>query len=253
MIHIVGQGVVKEMDAFNDVKGVLSDGFDVDVYLGAFMATPLKVELKNKAIYNMEYLHDRNPLFMFGYMETLKNNFVIDYSVENVKYLAKHGVEAFYMPYGYAKCLERRKEEKQDIDILFVGSTHHPRRLEVLDKLKRYFNVVVADGVYGDDLDHLIARAKVHLNMHHAENQPLEVVRINYLMANGCNIVSEKGSDANLDSKYKDGLLFAEYAELIDACVYALKNKIDGTKVIRNIPHDCFDANLWVKDKLCLQ
>jgi hypothetical protein len=57
LIHIVGQGVVKEMDAFNDVKGVLSDGFDVDVYLGAFMAAPLKVELKNKVIYKMESLN----------------------------------------------------------------------------------------------------------------------------------------------------------------------------------------------------
>lgn len=253
MIHIVGQGIIKEMDAFIDVKGVISKGFDVDVYLGAFMAVPLKVELKDKVIYNMEYLHDRNPLFAFNYMETLRNNIVIDYSIENVKYLAKHGVEAFYMPYGYAQCLERRKIEKQDIDILFVGSTHHPRRLEVLEKLKRYFNVVVADGVYGVELDHLIARAKVHLNMHHADNQPLEVVRVNYLMANGCNIVSEKGSDVELDSKYKEGLLFAEYDGLIDACVYALKNKVDGTTVIRNIPHNCFDANLWVKDRLCLQ
>jgi hypothetical protein len=104
----------------------------------------------------------------------------------------------------------------------------------------------VVQGRYGDELDKLVPRAKVHLNMHHAEEQPLESARINYLMANHGTVVSEYGSDHGLNEKYKDGVLFTEYDGLIEACVSAIDNPLDGYDVIRKMPQDCTAANDWL-------
>ena len=247
MIHIIGDGIIKESQAFNDVRDALD--FDHDVYLGAMWANPLGIELKGKAIYNMEYLYDESPLWKFGYLDTLKKNIVLDYSKQNVRYLKKVGIKAFYLPYRFHNSLERIKPAVQDIDVLFVGSTYHARRVQLLHYLKGKVNLFIAQGYYGKELDNLVARSKVHLNMHHAEGQPLETVRMNYLMANHCNIVSEDGDGWE---EYALGARFGNYDELIDACIEALNDPIDGYEIVKNMPMNCKAANDWVGGKLCL-
>jgi hypothetical protein len=247
MIHIIGEGIVPEAQAFNDVRNALE--FDFPVYLGAMLAKPLGLELNGQVIYNMEYLHDESPIYKFGYLETLKRNIVLDYSKRNVEYLKSLGVEAFFMPYGYHPSLTRLHKSKKDIDVLFVGSTHFKRRSNLLDKLSKKCNVFVAQGIYGDELDRTIARAKVHLNVHHIEGQNLEVVRLNYLMANHCSIVSES-SEEEITELYKNGLQFAEYDNLADACLSAIETPIDGFETIKSMPQDCKAANEWAKQRL---
>lgn len=243
MIRIIGENVIEQSKAFNDVRDSLV--FDRDIYLGAMWAKPLGIILKNEIIYNMEYLYDKNPIFDYGYLETLKNNHVIDFSVSNVKYLNKLGIDAFYMPYGYHESLTRVKESKKDIDVLFIGSTHFKRRKYILSKLK---NVVVAD-CYGKELDALVGRSKVHLNMHHEDGQPLETVRLNYLMANNCNIVSEYGSDEDLNKEYENGIFFSDYGELITSINFAMNNKKNSFKTIKDMKQNCKYANEWANNK----
>lgn len=246
MIHIIGEEVVPEMQAFNDVRNSLY--FNCDVYLGAMIAEPLGINLQGKVIYNMEYLHDHSPLWKMGYRETLKNNIVIDFSKQNVAYLKKLGVDAFYMPYGYHQSLERTHQSVQDIDVLFVGSTNHQRRVKLLDQLSKKCKVVIAQNVYGKELDELISRAKVHLNMHHAEGQPLEVVRLNYLMANHCNCVSEFGERWE---EYAPGVRFENYDNLIGACLEAIEEPIDGYEIVKKMPTNCKAANEWIRGMIC--
>lgn len=245
MIHIVGRDSLPFMAAFDDVSKALE--FDCDVYLGAFAS----MQITGQVVYNMEYLHDDAPLVRAGYVDTLRRNTVIDYNRQNVQWLAARGIEAFYMPYGYHICLERPVDVGHDIDVLFIGTTHHPRRLKVLKSLSSKCNLVVASGVYGSELDVLRARSKVHLNMHHAEGQPLEVVRLNYLMANHCTVVSEQGCDGGVNKAYEDGLIFADYSDLVDACLSV--SPMDGYEVIKSMPQRCGSANKWIKEKLCLQ
>lgn len=137
------------------------------------------------------------------------------------------------MPYGISKKMQSvvHKVDK-DIDVLFIGSTHFDRRSKVLAALARQCNLVVATDTYGTALDELISRAKVHLNMHHAEGQPLETVRVNYLLANNCTVVSEQGSDDQLNGQYDGSLIFAVYDDLVDKCLTALRN-YEGVKRIR--------------------
>ena len=251
MIHIVGRDSIPQMQAFDDVKAALS--FDCDVYLGAFAAPFLGLDLVGKVIYNMEYLHDSAPIMQAGYLELLRKNIVIDYSRKNVRWLAAHGIEAHYMPYGYHSNLVRPVAVKKDIDVLFIGSTHHTRRIKVLDRLAQYCRLEVTEGVYGADLDAMRARSNVHINMHHAEGQPLEVVRLNYLLANRCTVVSELGGDDEVNKAYTQGLYFTDYDGLFDACVHALDHPGDGYEIIKAMPQSCGAANHWAKDKLCLQ
>lgn len=233
MIHILGYDKIPQFRAFDSVKNYLEDYFDTDLYLGAFCADPLEIDLKDKLIYNMEYLHDDSPLWAVGYKKVLEMNTVLDFSRQNVEYLAKIGIKADYMPYGISKKMQSvvHKVDK-DIDVLFIGSTHFDRRSKVLAALARQCNLVVATDTYGTELDELISRAKVHLNMHHAEGQPLETVRVNYLLANNCTVVSEQGSDDQLNGQYDGSLIFAVYDDLVDKCLTALRN-YEGVKRIR--------------------
>jgi hypothetical protein len=149
-------------------------------------AKPMGVDLVGKVIYNMEYLHDNSPLFGIGYLETLKDNIVLDYSKKNVEYLKGRGIDAFYMPYGFHESLSRIPQVNKDVDVLFFGSLRHPRRQRIFKELSDRVSLTLVEGVYGDELDSIVARAKVVLNMHHAEGQPLEVVRVNYLTRKRC-------------------------------------------------------------------
>lgn len=246
MIRVIGEGIIEQASAFNDLKSVLD--FDQDIYLGAMWANILGIELRGRVIYNTEFLYDESPLFGIGYLDTLRNNIILDYSAGNVSYLKQHGIEAFHMPYGYHPSLERPHFCEKDIDVLFVGSNHHQRRIDLFAELSKHCRLVIAKGCYGEDLDRLIARAKVHINLHHVEGQPLEVVRLNYLMANHGNVVSEYGPDSDVNHLYESGLRFADYGELIDSCMDALKAPIDGYETIKTIPHNCTEAKKWIKN-----
>ena len=247
MIHIVGEDIIEQAQAFRDVRDALD--FDEDVYLGAMWANPLGIELKDVGIYNMEPLHDKAPVFKMGYMDTLRNCFVIDYSMKNVEYLRKHGIEAVYMPYGIHDGLKRVKQAKKDIDFLFIGSAHFERRQKFFDKMGD--RLVIANGVYGEDLDKLVARTRVHINVHHYDEQQLEVVRLNYLLANGCNVVSERGCESEVNGRYEDSVWFGDYDWLPDLCEHALA----GSKgQIPCIKQDCSMANKWLNWRItCLQ
>jgi len=243
LIYIIGEGIIEQAQAFNDVRDALR--FDCDVYLGAMWAKPLNIDLKDEVIYNMEPLYDDCGVFKIGYLETLKSNYIIDYSMQNVEYLKKHNINAFYMPYRFHDSLVRKYDVKKDIEILFVGSGHHKRRINMFNKLKREFNFIWATGVYGKELDVLISRAKVNINIHHCEKQQLEVVRLNYLIANGCNIVSEKGCEEDINKKYDKYLFFSSYENFIKSCDKAINKTKDGSMHIKNDRHDCRQANLW--------
>lgn len=249
MIRILGEGVFPASQAFYDVRNALE--FDQDVILGAHIAPLVGTQLENVAVYNMEPLYDRCRSFspVYDYLETLKRCHVLDYSKANVEYLKQFGIEAFHLPYGYHPSLERVKPIEKDIDILFFGSVNI-RRNEILAALAQEFRFVWARGFYGSDLDKLIARAKVHLNIHFSESHQLEVVRLNYLMANHCTVISEAGNEQDVNEAYAPGLMFCTRLNLLDICRHALANPVDGYDTIKSIPMDCSAANKWLNKRI---
>jgi len=122
----------------------------------------------------------------------------------------------------------------RDIDVLFVGSIVE-RRLAVLQALhERGANVIPAFGVYGAERDELIARAKIVLNVHMYEAKVFEVVRVSYLLANRCFVVSERGLDVTGERPFEEGIAFVEYHELVNACLQYLADERGRAQYVGN-------------------
>lgn len=184
----------------------------------------------NMVIYNSEQISDewlkRNPPYA-KYLDVLKNaSEVWDYSRNNIEELKKHGVIARLVEIGYMPSMtKKRPPVKLSTDILFYGSTSSERRMEILSDLKSKCKIEIAYGVYGDELDEMINRSKIVLNMHFYAAGIFEVFRCSYLMANRKCIVSEIGNDKQLEEKYYSSIMFADYEHLVKRCLTLLNSQ----------------------------
>jgi hypothetical protein len=249
MIHIYGIDKFPALQVFEQVAPALE--FDKDIYLGAQAVCFLGEQdrFKGHVIYNMEPLYDGCRPLQIGYMDVLKNNVVLDYSAHNVEFLKHIGVEAFHLPYGLHDGLKRFSSKpihEQDIDVLFVGS-FSPRRDSIINELARRHKVTWAQSMHGVELDDLCSRARVHLNIHGQDRYLLEVVRLNYLLANGQNIVSEPGIDEDVNMLYKQHVHLTYNLE--QGLDDALSQKQGYTSLPMHLKMNCHAANAWLNLK----
>ena len=217
---IVGQDVIPEAQCVIDVAHAL-EGHG-GVVLLSHVAGVLGQEIpEGSTIYNLEPLFSGCRSLQLGYLDVLRKFPVWDYQARNVEFLASHGIEATHVPYGYSKRLEREPSgSTKDIEILFVGSSS-PRREKILNRVSDVAPVTWVRTCYGEDLDRVIQRAKVVLNVHYTDRpHPLEVVRLQYLMANQCFVISERGWDDEENEKYEPGLVFSD--DLAASCSHWL-------------------------------
>jgi hypothetical protein len=63
------------------------------------------------------------------------------------------------------------------------------------------------------------------LNVHFYEAKVLEIVRISYLLANRCAVLSETSSDPREDESLAGGVAFAEYGDLEKAAHELVNNE----------------------------
>lgn len=169
-------------------------------------------------LYNLEQVESGSAWIRPKLIELFRRHEVWDYSRQNVAALATHGVRvARVVPIGYTKQLTRiAPAPAQDIDVLFVGSINL-RRQQAIDRLRAAgLRVHVAFGVYGQARDALIARSRLVLNLHFYEAKVLEMVRISYLLANRCAVLSEPGSDPDEVRALAGGVAFADYDRLAE-------------------------------------
>jgi glycosyltransferase involved in cell wall biosynthesis len=155
-----------------------------------------------------------------SYRNLLREYQVWDYSASNATLLTEWlGKHVHHVPLGYATELSRiSRPPEQDIDVLFYGSLN-PRRAAVLDQLRQAgLAVKYAFGVYGEERDALIARAKVVLNVHYYLPGVFENVRVAYLMANRKAVIAEVNMGENVDADLLPGIVTVPYGELAGAC-----------------------------------
>ena len=171
-------------------------------------------------LYNLEQIDARSAWLAPRLLELFRRHEVWDYSARNASRYAALGLPApRVVPVGYVPELTRIAPAPEDLDVLFYGSVNERRAL-VLEGLRaRGLRVAAAFGVYGEERDRLVARAKVVLNLHYYDAKVFEVVRVSYLLANRRCVVSERGADAAEERGYAGGVAFAPYEELVDACV----------------------------------
>lgn len=248
--RIIGDGFFPDAPAFYDVRDALQ-GFS-NVVLNAHRASQIHEDIPaGSIIYNLEHIIPAaNQVGLFRsvieFLNTLKTGrFVLwDYQRGNVEYLRTLGIKVRHIPFGYHPCFERVTPVAQDIDVLFFG-TLTPRRERVLNAIKRagiQHKFVFQDGLlYGSERDQLIARAKIIVNLHRIEKHPLEVVRINYLLANKCFVISERGNDEVENMSYEDALVFVDYTDVVSTCIEYLSKDREviasrGREIIRARP-----------------
>ncbi|MCX7147830.1 MAG: hypothetical protein NTY05_00235 [Rhodocyclales bacterium] len=173
-------------------------------------------------IYNLEQLTPGYPWFTEQYLQTLARFRVWDYSPANLDYLSREGrsITATHVPFGYSPCLTRiAAAENEDVDVLFFG-IHTERRLRVLHALSESgLKVVALRNVWGAERDAWIARAKVVLNIHHADIGQFESVRVLFLLANGKAVVSETAPGEQVVAPLRGAFCAVPYEGLIDACM----------------------------------
>ncbi|MET8951626.1 glycosyltransferase [Streptomyces sp. NPDC004393] len=177
---------------------------------------------EDSILYNLEQVSGDSVWVGEELLNLFRRYTVWDYSARNVLELRRMGVDSVHhVPIGHVPELEViQQSPEEDIDVLLVGSLNE-RRLEVIRQLDSIgLNAVARFGVYGEDRDALIARAKIVLNIHFYRAKVFEAVRVSYLLANSRFVVSERGCCPEEEALFAPGLVFGEYGEIADICRY---------------------------------
>jgi hypothetical protein len=164
-----------------------------------------------------------------------------DYAPSSAAFLKERGFpRVTHLPPGFHPSLERfTTVPEPDLDVLFVGSIH-PRRTHLLETI-RASGATVARGfdLYGEARDSVMARAKIHLNIHAWDDLPaLETIRLSLLLANRCFVISETGDH----NPYGDGIVSAGYDALAATCLDYLGRSPDERRAIAGRGHGILRA-----------
>ena len=187
---------------------------------------------KNSIIFNFEQIYEKSPWLTPFYLSLLKNHVVLDYSNNNINTLKSFGIKNIHLcKIGYSRSLENIPQNQYEIDFLMYGKPNN-RRLNIIQKLNDLgFKSIFLENTYGKERDKIISKSKVILNIHYYDASIFEIVRISYLLTNKKFVISEKGSDIDLENELKSGLIFGKYNEIIDLCKHYI-NKTDHRNTI---------------------
>lgn len=206
------------------------------VVLGSNLVPDRGIELPGDAVlYNLEQVYGGSPWMTPGLVALFQRHTVWDYSPSNAAALGAFGVRAGHvLPIGYAPVLTRiEPAAERDIDVLFVGSFNDRRRAVLNQMRARGLRVHTQFGVYGRERDALIARSKVVLNTHFYDAKVLEIVRISYLLANRCVVLSEPGADPAESAWLSGGVAFAPYDQLAERAVSLVADAAERARLSR--------------------
>ncbi len=146
-------------------------------------------------IYNSEQIDSQSTWINGTYLDLLRRCEVWDYSAENIRRLRQQGIARIrHVPLGYVPQLTRIPAVvHQDIDVLFYGAINERRKNVLEGLIARGLRIEFLSGVYREERDHYIARAKVILCMHYYDASIFEIVRVSYLLSNEKAVVAECG------------------------------------------------------------
>jgi hypothetical protein len=179
---------------------------NVKVYLG----THVPMQDKPYILYNAEQLtrQDALQLLLNDIKRTLPLE-VWDFSIANIKILKEHGINAIFKPLispmSYVNRLRtwRSVDTTSDVsyDVGFCG-TNSSRREVILSQLRNRGLSVLnignnrAEEIYGETRDKLLAKCKVHINIHYATDYNVfESARCEPWLQAGVPIISEPSLD----------------------------------------------------------
>jgi hypothetical protein len=190
---------------------------------------------KNYIVYQLDQSVYNTHMNKNDYLQFLNNaRCIFDYSKMNIEYLNKKGIDnTLYFPIAYdesltIKNLGEYNDVGKDIDVLFLGWTlPNSRRSKISDDLKsKGYNVVFIWDKTPLEMQELIVRSKVCLNIHTYDQGILETARLSNYLANRACVVSELCLDTDMVDIYsKHGVTFVLYDSLCDKVIEFLSNQ----------------------------
>lgn len=179
-------------------------------------------------LYQLEQLPDQQDALSATRLAILREAHTVwDYCPENLALLAAAGIRhTRLLPIGFHEKLSVIPHLPADVDVLFYGSVNDRRRA-VLKALSQRCTLRVLFGVYGDERDRCIARARIVLNLHYYESRIMEQARVSYLLNNGRFVVSE----VSQQNPYEGGIVTADYEQLVDCCLNYLRAPAERERI----------------------
>lgn len=151
------------------------------------------------------------------YFDKLRHAFaVFDYSMDNIAFLVDSELplkRVYLMPVGLLDD-ERTELPEKDIDILFYGDDHCPRRQLFLEQLESRFTVKRVNNLFGDDMRAVLRRSKIVINIHYYEGALLETTRIHEALSEDCLVISERAAD---DARHTNLRNIVEFVDIDDS------------------------------------
>ncbi|ALK90226.1 hypothetical protein L63ED372_03028 [Limnohabitans sp. 63ED37-2] len=196
---------------------------------------------ERRIVFQMEQsVHPR--WFTPDYLNILYNSMaVFDYSVQNIQFLIQQGIPSymiFHVPLSpvhnypgadFSRALSVA-EHADACDVLFYGDWKNKRRQAFLKVLSEHFDVRAERSLYGHDLWHAMAHAKVVVNIHYYENALLESTRICECLSLGARVVSETATDQGQHPDWEDRVVFTQINDA-QAMVKAIHQCLQQTHV----------------------
>lgn len=228
----IHQGILGLGHACERIVGALAPGF-TNILFGAHHLPEAATLPADTILFNLEQIVPGSLWLTPAYLALLRRHRVWDYSARNIEALRAQSVpRAVHVPVGYVKSLERIAPQPEDIDVLFYGRLI-PRRTDLLRRLEaRGMRVVAINAAYGKERDASIARARIVLNVHVADEARLEAARCFYALINGRFVLSEHSVDA-AESGLAGGMAFAAYGEIEARCAWYLERPEERAAIAR--------------------
>lgn len=190
----------------NDVYILFGANSIPHLLLNAQTCVPFKIYyiILNSEQIESPFLKNKN------YIKLLKDNYVFNYSNVITKWLETNFdikiCGSFYFPF-----IESNYFQKRDYDVVFVGSKSIKREA-ILDNLKKTSLVVYSDFEWknskSEDLTNLLNKSKVVINIPYYNNNSLETHRIIKALSCGCDVISLRSSDEELDRLFENYIYF---------------------------------------------
>lgn len=161
----------------------------------------------NYIIYQLEQ-YDRPGWITPTVVSFIKNSVMtFEYNQSNYdKFDTKVQKRIVYQPIPIANHLTLIKDYKYDI--LFYGGPS-VRRQKILDYLKRKYNMMICNDLFGSEIIDIISKSKIILNLHICDKSLLETVRLHEVLPYNNLIISELPDDKS-DQPYHKVINFVE-------------------------------------------
>jgi hypothetical protein len=176
---------------------------------------------QNTVIVNLEQLRGFNIGARPIYASLMRRLAVWDFSPRNIAQIKSlmHNPHVSRFNIGYTPEMTRHLPQTHTTDVLFYGSLNDRRATILKGLYEAGLNVKHLFSVYGRERDAAIADAKVVLNMHFYEDSLHEIGRTSYLLANSKAVVTECGTNTEIEDDIREAMIAVPYHDIVESCV----------------------------------